>query len=604
MKRKVLSLTLATIVASTFALTACNSGSADAGTTPEPASADNGSTTEPEPETVEMGTRVPTDIEGVSEIIFRDPTKANPAATRANSENTLVIGQTTETTQKFMPGYSSSTYDSMIVELTNVALFDNDDSANVVFNNNTIATGYELSEDKRTYTFTLREDAVFADGSPITAEDFVFTYTSFADPSYDGRGYSGANDLVGYEAYKDGDAETLEGVVAVDEHTVAFTFNEAGPSNIWNLGYAPLSKAHYGFEKGNADSLKQQMTDLDLLGSGPYKFVRVEATQFLELTRNENYFGDTPEIENIIVKFLADETKFEELAAGNIDILAAVPPNDDSTDRLTDIGIANVRTFIENSYRFSAFNFENEKFQDPRVRQALTYGFDRQLLIDTYYDGYGTVVNSPISTASWAYSEPKNLYEYDPEKAGQLLDEAGWVLNANGIREKDGQELSIEWTTAQSPLNDTMIPILDDNYKKIGIKFVPNVIEFSTLVENMFTNHDFEMGSLGWSLTVDPSSLESTLGSEYNVPGSNNAGSYNNPEFDEAIKLAKNEFDRDKAIEYYAQVTDIVNEDLPYIFISASEGWTAVNTRVQGHETSPFVKLQQVVTGMSLDNTK
>ncbi len=113
-------------------------------------------------------------------------------------------------------------------------------------------------------------------------------------------------------------------------------------------------------------------------------------------------------------------------------------------------------------------NYKKPYFKDKRVRQAFIYGLERQKVVDTYFQGYASLVNVPITPVSWAYTEEGiNKYEYNLEKAKELLDEAGWKAGSDGIREKDGQKLKVSYfASSASKINDVMIPVMKEDYKK------------------------------------------------------------------------------------------------------------------------------------------
>jgi peptide/nickel transport system substrate-binding protein len=200
----------------------------------------------------------PADTEGGDKVEKKEASN-NPARSRDGAADTLVVG-THEAKGDFLPGYSSEVYDSYVADLVFDGLFGNDKEGNPT---PSVAKDWEISEDHKTYTFHLRDDVKFSDGETLTAEDVKFTYEFLADPTYDGPRSSYVMNLVGYKEYNEGDAKELAGVKVIDDYTVAFEFQEALSTNIWDCGMAILPKHIYDFEKGDTASLKQKMSDPD-----------------------------------------------------------------------------------------------------------------------------------------------------------------------------------------------------------------------------------------------------------------------------------------------------------------------------------------------------
>lgn len=146
----------------------------------------------------------------------------NPAKDREGADNTIIIGMT-EAKGELMPVYYSTGYDGYVVDYMFDQLFTNDEAGEYIPH---VAKEWEISDDKLTYTFHLRDDVKFADGTPLTAHDVEFTYLAMADPNYDGRYFAYVDGLVGYEEYAEGNAENLSGVVVHDDYTISFTFKE------------------------------------------------------------------------------------------------------------------------------------------------------------------------------------------------------------------------------------------------------------------------------------------------------------------------------------------------------------------------------------------
>src|SRR5699024_1671682 len=398
----------------------------------------------------------------------------NPAASRENAENTIILG-TTEVKGEFLPIYYSMANDGYVVDYVFDKLMSNDAEGNMIPH---VAKEWKISDDNKTYTFYLRDDVKFSDGEPLTAEDVKFTFEIIADPNYDGRYITSAAKLEGYEEYNEGDAKELSGVKVIDDHTVSFTFKEAESTNLLECNYGIMPKHYYDFEKGDIDAIKAKMQDP--MGSGPYAMTNYEEKQFIEFEANKEHFLGEPKIPNMLIKFTTAETEIQELEKGTIDVVLGATTTPENKEIIDDMEFLDIHSFINNGYCYLGWNMADPRFAEKEVRQALTYGFNRQGFVDTFFDGHAEVSHVPVSQVSWAYTdelkEGINKYEYDPEKAKELLDKAGWKEGSDGIREKDGQKLEFVFSTYQDVAwIDRLIPMLIDDWSKIGVKVEANM---------------------------------------------------------------------------------------------------------------------------------
>ncbi len=538
-------------------------------------------------------------LSGCSKKNTSDGTTSNPALNRNNAKDTLIVGMP-EAKGELLPIYFSTSYDGYLVNLMFDPLLTNNEEAEIIPR---VAKEYKISDDHLTYTFYLRDDVKFSDGTPLTAKDVAFTYTLLADPNYDGRYKSEVRELVGYKEYNEGDATEIEGIKVMDDHTISFTFTEAKTDNLTKFSMGIMPEHYYSIEKGNIQEIKDKMQAFDIVGSGSYKFVTFEPKQFAELEVNPDYFLGAAKIPHLITKFTTAETSLQELAAGTIDVQLQVPANDDNLSQVEGPGFLNIAKYPENVYGFLMFNLRDERLADVNVRQALVYGFDRAGFIDLYYDGNSSVLNTPISKVSWAYNEDVNPYEYDPEKAKELLEEAGWKEGADGIREKDGKKLSFTWDTyTESKFVDNLIPLLQADWEEIGVKVEPNLMDFNAMVDKVFNQQDFEMTNLAWSLTIDPGDNYTTFHSSAAEIGGNNAGGLQDAEVDRLLEEGSKEFDFEKRKVIYQDFAKRMNELVPYMFLNQGDKWDVYNERVKNFKATSFCDWTYYILDMELED--
>ncbi len=511
----------------------------------------------------------------------------NPAVAREGSEDTLIIGMA-EAKGEFMPVYYSSAYDGHVIELMFDGLIINDEEGNYIPH---VAKDWKVSEDGKTITFYLRDDVKFWDGTPLTAYDVEFTYLAMADPNYDGRYYSMVSDIVGYEEYSQGNAENLAGIKVIDDYTISFTFKEELASNLPNCSMPIMPKHYYGFEKGDIETLKSKM--LQPLGSGGYKFVEYEPGQYVKFEANPDYFLGSPKIKNLILKFVTPDTQMAELETGSVDVLDSVTNTVENLETMEKMGFVKLNSFLNNGYAFLGLNLKDPRLADKNVRQALTYGLDRKGFVDSFFQGHAVVCNVPISPVSWAYTDgleqKLNKYEYNPDKAIELLEEAGWKVGSDGIREKDGMKLDFVLSIyPDSEWVGQLAAVAKDNWSKLGINVQIESMDFNSLMDKVYEEQDVQIWGQAWSLTVDPDSYDVFHSSQAVAPG-NNAGQFINEKNDELLEKGRRTLDQEERKKIYEEWGLLINEELPYIFIYQRETWNMVNERIKGFDCSPFV---------------
>ncbi|MBU3102585.1 ABC transporter substrate-binding protein [Clostridium gasigenes] len=510
-------------------------------------------------------------------------------------KDTLVIGINAPE-GIFNPLYSESAYDMYIMESMFTGMIAPDEKGLPV---EALAESYKISEDGKTYSFKLRDGLKFDDGTPLTTEDVAFTFTAGCDKEYDGvADFVNTTKIKGAKAYKEGTASTIEGIKVVDDKNIEFTLEEVNADAIYDFTAQILSKAYYG--KGYTQGHLNYIKDLHAkpLGCGAYKFVENKPGQEVDLVANENYYLGKVKIPNLIYKVTSETTRIQMLQTGEID-MDMVTVNQDNVGKLQEAGFLDLHVFPTNGYGYIGFNMKDEKFTDVKVRQALTYGLNRKEIVEAVYaGGYADVINVPQSKESWAYSKPKNDYAYDKEKAGKLLDEAGWKVGSDGIREKDGKKLEIKFTASTpNDVNDAIIPVAQANYQEIGIKFEAEQMDFNAVREQV-TSGKAQMFFMAWGLTpkIDNTGILGTGGAQ-------NKTGYSNPELDALFLKGLQETDTEKRKAIYADVYELINKELPYIFMYQRRDMWAVNSRVKGFENqiTPYKNFTYSLNKLTLE---
>lgn len=293
-----------------------------------------------------------------------------------------------------------------------------------------LATGYSVSGDGLTWTVTIRDDAYFTDGEPLTAADVAFTYNTV-------KATSSVNDFT-----------MLDYAEAADNTTVVFHMTR--PFSIW-----PYTMAVVGIVPEHAyDSATYGANPI---GSGRYMLEQWDRGQQVILTANPDYYGEPPRIQRVIILFMEEDAAFLAAQAGQVDV--AYTSATYSNETVEGYSLASYASVDNRGINLPAVPagtdsegraVGNDFTADVLVRRAINIGIDRQEMIDNVLNGYGTPAYSICDQLPW-YNEASEV-EYDPEGAAALLDEAGWTMGEDGVRTKDGAraELNLLYSNGDS----------------------------------------------------------------------------------------------------------------------------------------------------------
>ncbi len=498
----------------------------------------------------------------------------------------------------FNPIYADSDYDIAINSVVFSTLLALDSNKEIV---PSLAESYEISDDSKVITFHLRKDVKWHDGTPFTANDVAFTLNAMANPEYIGPLYGSVETVVGAKDVKEGNAEKVEGIKVIDEYTISLTYKEVFAPALTRVGteVGIIAEHIWG---GVAVKDWKNSTDLmnNPVGTGPYKFEEYVPGQYVQLTRNNEYFKGQPKTSSFIFKIKNQDTAIASLANGEIDIadVSNFKPND--MKELEDSGI-NLVSFAGKSYQYMGFNMREEVFKDKKLRQAITYAIDRKTVVDQLLGGNGTIINAPMLPDTWQYPKDGiNLYEYDKEKAISILKELGYEdRDGDGIVEdKDGKRLKL---TLKYPIGNKIreqyAPIIKQYLGDVGIEVELLLMEFSTLLDEAMTNHEFDMYLMGSSLSLDPDPIpywSSSAASDekgvsaWNIPG------YRDELSDELMVEALHVMDTKERAKLYKEFAIRFNDNPPIALLYAPNIVKAYNPKLKNYNPTTFVDYYDV----------
>lgn len=485
---------------------------------------------------------------------------ANPSAipAQAKARKDTIVGAIAAPQGIFNPYLFSNGWDENVTEVIFGRLIGQDSHGKLRAEQ---AESWQVSKDGLQYTIKLRKGLKFSDGTPFTADDVAFTLTVLHDPTYDGGTDVSLAKIKGGDAYKAGKADSVSGIKVLNPQTIQITVNEPGATTLQLLGGPVLSRAWYGrgYQQGKLDALRQLSSKP--LGAGPYIYTKFVPGQEVRFTANPHYYAGKPAVPNFIYRITNDATKLQLFQTGETD-LEGFSINADNIEQLKSLGFANLNIYNSSDYSLIEFNHNKPTFKDVRVRQALTYGLDRKKLVDVVFQGYGSVATVPLSPVSWAYdTKGVNPYKFDPAKANALLEQAGWKLGSDGIREKGGQKLVITLLATKSLFNDALIPIAKESFKRIGVELRPEVSDFNALLAKRKAGN-FDLATFRTSGLSDPHDGVASFRSTESDVG------YNNPQVDKLINDGNATLDINKRKKIYNQLYQVLANDAPLILLA------------------------------------
>ncbi len=456
-----------------------------------------------------------------------------------------------------------------------------------------LADSWEIAADGRTYTFHLTQTATWHDGAPLTSADVIFTYDAVTGED---TGSYRRSDVL----------SVLESYTAIDDYTVEFVshvpvanfltkaFGEIGilPKHIWES--VPL--ADWGADPGSLGTDAARV-----VGSGPFTFVEWVRSDHITLQRNPSYWDEASSpvyIDQFIYRIQAEApATIQALKAAEAD-LASIPFADAKPLRESnpELQISDYDTFASTHYQLNQDPAKSTLFTDPRVRQALLYALDRDLIAEIVYQGFAVRADGtqPVLSAAHIPDRISTIYTYDPDTARALLDEAGWVdADGDGIVELEGTPLSFEMLYSDgTPENAQLIPYLQQAWKEIGVDLVPAAVPSSALWE-AGDSGDFEALVSGWGWYIDPDQSW-FFGTEAAPPAGYNYARYSNPAFDAITPVANAELDREKRIDLIVEQTNLVNDDAAAGFLVFRKSILGAGARVHNFVPIAFEPFRSI----------
>lgn len=453
-----------------------------------------------------------------------------------------------------------------------------------------LADSWEVSDDGLRVRFHLNPDATWQDGTPVTAEDVVYSLDAVL--AEDGLSPNRTDIMRTVASYTALDEKTVEVVAPGPSATFVYQVGTLAivPKHIWE----DVPFADWGTAPGTTASDPAQV-----VGSGPFRFVEWVQEDHVTVERNADYWlpDRAPHIDRYIYRVVADATaSIQTLQTGESDIMVLSPAQATAFIQANpDIPVFEHPRSHMTYYVTNLHPDKTPLFTEVEVRQAMMWALDRDLMVDTIWAGYAVRADGPQPPLSPAYApdEITSIYTYDPDKANALLDAAGWTPGSDGIREKGGVRFTFEFLYDDpSAINQQLIPYLQQAWQAVGIEIVPKAMPVPALIDAYMAG-TFTAGMLGFEFGID-----GNQGGMYRAdavpPAGFNFMGYANPAYDELDDRQLAEIDAEKRRALLIEQSNILAADLPNGPLVFGKGVSAALPRVHNYFSAQYSSLWSI----------
>lgn len=511
-------------------------------------------------------------------------TAAAASEAAASADTSIILAQSSEVAN-LNPMIQPRTPDSNVQCLIFSFLVMPDENLNYVGD---LAEDWTISDDGTVYTFSLRQDVTWHDGEAFNADDVIFTLTSLAAPTYNGGNDGRVLSIVGAPEYQASTADSVAGLKKIDDYTVEITLTQPNAAFLANM-YTSMLPEHI---LGDVDPGTWGSDDFNRapIGTGKYKFIEWKAGQYIQLERNEDYYGTKPSIKNVTVQFGADTTLVAALMNGEIDVLYNLPASE--VENVEAMPSSSAYSYEQMTVSYIGLNQLVPSLSDKNVRMALAHAIDKQGIIDTVYgEGVAFVCDDVFPANHWSHSENVTVYEYDPDKSTALLEASGYTMGADGYYEKDGEKLHLTFDMSTSTDGKSVAALIQQQLKAVGISMEVIEQDFATLAYTKLlpgeateetTADSFQMYTLGFGVEADPEEYNEYFSTSTGA-GSWNFIHYSNARVDELFDQQLLMTDPADRTACFNEIAELISEDLPWIPLYNKAGICGLSNRVENY---------------------
>jgi peptide/nickel transport system substrate-binding protein len=434
--------------------------------------------------------------------------------------------------------------------------------------------------DDTTLEVKLRQGVKFHDGVEMTADDVVFTFERII----------GENMIEYPEPHtspRKGLIAPLESVEKVDDYTVRMQFSGAWPPAMQMIVHQQIVPKHYLEEVGTEGFVANP------IGTGPFKFVSAKGMDEIVMERFDDYWGGAPDLEPMgpacvktaVFRVIPEaSTRVAALLAGEVDIVQAVPA--ELVDTLAQTPGIQLKTAPSTQPKWMEMNVNQPPFDDPQVRQALNYAVDKDLLIEALYGGRAVALPGPLSPYNNFVNQSLQPYSYDPDKALEILAEAGWTdSDGDGTLDKDGQPFAFTMDTLE--VQRTLAEAVADQLRAIGLDVSVRFWDYGVVRPMLLAGERMAYLEDWGDSAFDPVGHFEAKWHTYvedSPAGRGNFSTYSNERVDELIEQGETTPDTAERQAIYDEAQEIVYEEAPAIFLILPEEAEASREDIQNWE--------------------
>ncbi|HOW57808.1 MAG TPA: peptide-binding protein [Smithellaceae bacterium] len=436
-----------------------------------------------------------------------------------------------------------------------------------------LAESWDIAKNGLIITFHLRKGVKWHDGRPFTAHDVLYTYRVTVDPKTP-------------TAYA-GDFLKVKKAEVLDDYTFRVTYDKPFAPALISWGSSILPRHLLEGKDITLSPLKRRP-----VGTGPYKFREWVAGQKIVLAANHDYFEGRPYLDGYITRIIPDmATMFLELRAQGLDFSDSLSPLQYTRQTENNYFRKNFDKYryLGFKYTYLGYNLKNPFFADKRVRQAISHAINKEEIVQGVLLGLGKPATGPFKPGTWPYNGNVRSYNYDPQKAQELLAAAGWKeKNSEGILVKDGRVFEFELVTNQG--NETRqkcAEIIQRQLADVGIKVKIRILEWAAFINDFINKRRFAALIMGWTIPLDPDAYD-VWHSSKTAPEELNFISYKNAEVDELLEKGRSTFSQRERKKYYDRFQEILAEEQPYTFLYVPDDLLIINKRFRGVELTPL----------------
>ena len=429
----------------------------------------------------------------------------------------------------------------------------------------------EVTQDPFTVTYTIKDEAQWSDGEPVTAQDFIFTWKTYVNEKWD------ITSRDGWDQITDGEA--------MDDKTAKFTFEK--PFSPYKQLFDVILPQHELQGKNFNQVWNNEIT----VGSGPFEFDSWQKGQQATIKRNENYYGEPAKLDEITFRFLEDSnTQVQALRGEEIDMFYP-QPQVDLVEQVAEIEGVTSQTKAGSTWEHIDFNFAVPPLDQLYVRQAIAHGIDREAMAEqliTPINPDAVPLQNLIYVNNQAEYEPHfDQYNYDPERSRQLLEENGCTEGDGGIYECDGEPLSFRYTTtAGNELRELQLEVVQAQLQEVGIEIKSDIGDPATVFADVLpsgADGAWDLFNFAWVGAADPFGGNAIWMCE----GDSNYNGYCNKDVTDLLRETNTLLDEQARADTYNEADALMADDLPVLPLYQKPTFFAWNESIQGPEDNP-----------------